>query len=80
MLVATHFLPKIAGKEKVINIDGDFSNNNVDNLKWVTQREKMRHLHPDKNKKEIMKLEENFAEFIKKNNIENIKNIKNIIK
>lgn len=47
-LVATYFLPKVEGKNYVVNIDGNKENNHVDNLKWVTRPEQLRHLNPDK--------------------------------
>lgn len=42
-LVAAAFLQKPDGKDYVNHIDGDGSNNRVDNLEWVTQKENMRH-------------------------------------
>lgn len=42
-LVAQAFIPKIEGKEYVNHIDSDFTNNNVNNLEWCTQRENLIH-------------------------------------
>jgi hypothetical protein len=38
-LVAKHFIPNPDNKPKVTHIDGDYSNNKVSNLKWVTEKE-----------------------------------------
>lgn len=42
-LVARAFIPNPEGKREVNHIDGDPSNNHVDNLEWVTKRENMDH-------------------------------------
>lgn len=42
-LVAQHFIENADGKTIVNHIDGDKTNNNVENLEWVTQSENMKH-------------------------------------
>jgi hypothetical protein len=44
-LVAEAFIPVIAGRTVVDHIDGNPSNNNVENLRWVTQGENLRYAH-----------------------------------
>jgi len=42
-LVAEKFIPNPDGKEQVNHIDGDRTNNSVDNLEWVTNQENRDH-------------------------------------
>lgn len=42
-LVANAFIPNFDNKSQVNHIDGNKSNNNVNNLEWVTASENMRH-------------------------------------
>jgi hypothetical protein len=42
-LVATHFVPNEDNKPQVNHIDNDGSNNNYQNLEWVTHKENMKH-------------------------------------
>ena len=42
-LVAEHFLDKPEGKDFVNHINGDKSNNSLENLEWVSQSENEKH-------------------------------------
>ena len=42
-LVAEQFLDKLEGKDFVNHIDGDKSNNSLENLEWVSQSENEKH-------------------------------------
>ena len=42
-LVATHFIPNPLSKEEVNHIDGNKTNNNADNLEWVSRSENQNH-------------------------------------
>lgn len=51
-LVATVFIPNPENKPQVDHIDGNVSNNRVDNLKWVYPLENMRNSVTRRNRKE----------------------------
>lgn len=42
-LVAEHYLPKIDGKNNINHINGDKSDNRVENLEWVNKRDNCEH-------------------------------------
>ena len=44
-LVAIHFVDNIDDKKFVNHKDGNKSNNNADNLEWVTQQENTQHYY-----------------------------------
>ena len=44
-LVAQAFIPNLENKREVNHIDGDKTNNNADNLEWVTTSENQLHSH-----------------------------------
>ena len=61
-LVAEAFIPNIYDKKEVNHIDGNKSNNNVENLEWVTHSENMIHAYA----KGLMKPSEKMKKWSKK--------------
>lgn len=50
-LVALHFIDNPEGKREVNHIDGDKTNNKLENLEWVTSSENQKHRHSIGNNK-----------------------------
>lgn len=44
-LVALYFIPRVPGKRIINHIDGNPSNNNIENLEWCTFSENEKHAH-----------------------------------
>lgn len=57
VLVAQHFIPKVAGKPYVNHIDGDGFNNHVDNLEWCTSSENKKASHVLRGTKAVLQLD-----------------------
>lgn len=57
VLVALHFIPKVAGKPFVNHIDGNGFNNHVNNLEWCTASENKKASHVLRGTKAVLQLD-----------------------